>query len=733
MYRLAQHPLNDDAPSARGVSTAAWLTCTAVMTLAAWHGEAQAQAAASPVPPKVASPVDQTEARVLDTITVTGHRLPLSEFPGTVDVVDGDSLRHGQRRVNLSESVQRVPGFSVRDRGNYAQDLQVQSRGFGARSTFGVRGLRLVADGIPLSAADGQGQAAGFPLDTLDSIELLRGPLALQYGNAAGGVIVGRSELLGDAFLGADAWGDDLGAHRAALRWDGAGLRDAWRWRVAASHFRTPGERPHAKAERRHGVASVQWQPDRARRLQVTLNTLSQPWTQDPLGLTRAQWDANPRGGSPVAEAFDTRKRIASHQMGLRWEQEAVTGRTWWLSANAGVRDVAQFLAIPPAAQRAPTSAGGVVDVERLETGAELGHRWFGSRGSITAGIDVARLSEARRGFENFVDGRVGVRGRLRRNEDNRVTSLAVFALGEIPIGADFDALMGVRHVRSTFESRDRYFAAGNGDDSGRVEYAEHAVSLGMTRTFASGEVFASLGRGFETPTVTELSYRPDGEAGLNLGLQPAITRSVEAGARWRPAQHRMGITAYRIDGRGEIVAASSAGGRATYANAGATRREGLELGLDGDLGARWRYALAVTWMRARFTEGFRYRVFSDGVMQFREVAAGNTLPGIPPAEAFVEFAWRAANDRLEAAVEGRLSNRLYVDDRNTDSAPGQRVVGLRVIWQGRRPGWHGFARVDNLLDNDHVGSVIVNEANGRFFEPGAGRTVTIGFGWRTR
>lgn len=676
--------------------------------------------------------VDPAGARLLDTVTVTGRRLPLTSFPGAVDVVGGESLRDGQRRVNLSESIGRVPGFTVRDRGNFAQDLQVQSRGFGARSTFGIRGIRLVADGLPLSAVDGQSQAAGFALDTLDRIEVLRGPLALQYGNASGGAIIGYTELDAHDGAGADTWADDQGGHRTAVRWDGVHESSNWRWRLAGSHFRTRGERPHAAAERTHGVAHGEWRPDAASRLRLAINGLMQPWTEDPLGLTRAQWRADPHGGAPAAEAFDTRKRIANHQLGMRWDREPAAGRAWWFSAYGGARGIEQFLAIPVGAQASSTSAGGVVDVHRREGGFEVGQRWHDSRGSLAAGLEFAWLAEARRGYENFLGGALGVRGRLRRDEDNRVGSQSAFLVGEHGLGERWHALGGVRHVRSRFESRDEFLAPGNGDDSGSTRYAESALSVGVARRFARGEWFASLGRGFETPTVTELSYRPDGAAGFNLGLRPSDTRTIETGIRWRSGGRRVGVTLYRIEGRDEIVAAASIGGRASFANAGSTLREGLELGVDGSWNTRWRYAVAANWLRARFTEGFTYQVFSDGALQTRQVAAGNRLPGIPQADAFVELAWSSLDGRIGVATELRASDRVFVDDRNSDAAPGHAVMALRGTWGLSTRGWQAFARIDNLFDRDVVGSVIVNEGSARFYEPGAGRTVTLGLGWRS-
>lgn len=667
----------------------------------------------------------------LDTVSVTGRRLPLSAFPGAVDVINGDALRDGQRRVHLSESIGRVPGITVRDRGNLAQDLQVQSRGFGAQSTFGIRGIRLVADGVPLSAADGQGQAAGFPLDNLDRIEVLRGPLALQYGNAAGGAIVGHTDLDDEEGVALDAWVDQH-AQRVAGRWDGGAPRAGWRWRLAGSHHQTDGVRPHSAAERTQAVGNAEWRPDASQRLRLSVNSLGQPWTDDPLGLTRAQWEADPHGGAPAASLFDTRKRIANHQLGLRWEHESTTGRAGWLAGYGVVRHVEQFLAIPQGAQAAPTSAGGVVALDRREGGLEGGRRWSWGRGSLAAGIELTQLSEARRGYENFIGTSLGVRGRLRRDEDNRVTMQSAFLLGEWALDPRWHALAGLRHARSQFDSRDHYQGPGNGDDSGRVRYAENAASLGLARRHARGEVFASVGRGFETPTVTELSYRPDGSGGLNLELRPAHSASIEIGARWRSAGQRVGWTAYRIDGRDGIVAATSTGGRATFTNAGATRREGMELGIDGGWGSRWRYTLAANWLRARFSEAFSYRVFSDGAMQTRRVAAGNRMPGIARAEVFTEIGWRSPDGRVDVAMEGRASERVFVDDRNSDAAPGHALMAIRLALRSRDGRWNAFARIDNLLDRDHVGSVIVNEGNGRFFEPGSVRALTLGWGWRS-
>ncbi len=672
-----------------------------------------------------------TDARALDTVEVVGRTRPLSEFPGAVSVIHGDTIRDGQRQVSLSESLARVPGITVLDRQNYAQDLQIQSRGFGARSTFGIRGIKLIVDGIPSSAADGQGQGGNFPLGSLDRIEVLRGPLALQYGNAAGGAIIATTGLEGASGVTADGWMGNDDTYRAALRLDGASGNDAWRWRVQGSRFSTNGERRQSAAERSQLNTVAQWSPRENESVRVVLNALTQPGTQDPLGLTREQWQREPHGTDPAAMLFDTRKSIENHQAGLLWQREYATGREFRVGGYGIQREIVQFLALPMGAQIPASNSGGVIDLARRSKGVDASHRWSSARGAVAMGIELGHLDETRRGYENFVGNDLGVRGRLRRDENNQVRNREAYVIGDWHPAARWALLGAARHTRLSFSTDDHFIAPGNGDDSGRFDYSETAASLGVARAFDDGEVFASVGRGFETPTITELAYRPDGAAGFNRELTPAKIVSAEVGARWRFTDADTSIAAYRIDGEDEIVPALSRGGRASFTNAGRTRRDGIEASFAGKLGEQWSYTLVANALRARFTEDFSFRVATGAQVTTRTVAAGNRIPGVPRADGFAEIAWRDSSDRFVVAVEARASDRIAVDDRNSDFAPGYARFSTRFEWRGGSSGWHGFARVDNLLDREHVGSVIVNEGNARFFEPGAGRSFTVGVGWR--
>ena len=685
-------------------------------------------AAVAPAP--AATAPDSREQEALDRIQVAGHRLPLSDFPGAASVVEGRQLRDGQRQVSLAESLQSVPGVLALERHNHAQDLQLQSRGFGARSTFGIRGLALVVDGIPASALDGQGQASAFALSMLDRIEVLRGPLALPHGNAAGGAIVGESVLSDEDSVRLQAWTGTHGSHRGSLRMDRR--LGAVQARAGLSRFQTRGHRPHAAARRDEAHFLARWEPLPGHELRFGVDILRQPDTDDPLGLTPAQWRQDPHSTDAAALAHDTRKRIDNRQGGLHWRVAHGDGAETRASLWHVRRDIVQFLAIPASVQLAPSHSGGVIDMDRASTGLSLAHQRAMPGGAWAAGIEAGRLDEDRRGFENHLDGRSGLRGRLRRDERNRVEVRDAWASAERRLGDDWAMLAAARHGRLRFSSDDRYIAPGNGDDSGRLQYRETAFSAGLLRRLGTrGEAFASLGRGYETPTVTELAYRPDGSGGFNRDLRAARHASIETGLRWRGRRLEGSIAIFRIEVEDEIVQAASSGGRTSFANAARTRRDGLEAGLRGCPNPHLSWTLAANLIDARFRHGWATRVVRGGQVEWTWVPAGNRIPGIPRAGGFAALDWHRADRLLAASLEATARSAIPVDDRNRESAPGHVRAAFALRWRHPdTPGWHAFLRVDNLFDGRHVGSVIVNESNGRSFEPAPARSLTIGAGW---
>ena len=461
----------------------------------------------------------------------------------------------------------------------------------------------------------------------------------------------------------------------------------------------------------------------------MVYNGLRQPLAQDPLGLTRTAFARDPQSTDAVAASFDTRKTVREDQFGTQWRRGQAGAVELRVATYRIHRAIEQFLAVPPAAQTVPGSAGGVIDLHRASTGIDAAARWRFAHGSLALGVEVVRLDEERRGFENFVGNRFGVRGRLRRDENNRVDVVDLYASADYRFADDWTVLSGVRRSRLRFDSDDRYVA--NGDDSGGTRDENTALSLGVVRAFARGEAYASYGRGFETPTLNEMAYRRDGAAGFNRDLDVSRNQAYELGLRWRSADtsQRIEMALYRVDGEDEIVPALNRGGRASFANAGATRRDGIEFGASGDVGAHWRYAVAASWIDGRFVEGFAFVAQN----QTRIVAAGNRIPGVPRSDVFAEIEWRSGDGRWSSALESRMVGAIAVDDRNTDAAERHARIAWRGQWRAHDSGWHAFWRIDNLFDRRYAGSVIVNEANGRYFEPGAGHGFSLGVGWSGR
>ncbi len=673
----------------------------------------------------------QESTQTLDRVVVTATRTerPQLDVPASTDVLERDEVRDTHLRVNLSESLTRVPGLVVLNRQNYAQDLQISVRGFGARSTFGVRGVRLYADGIPATMPDGQGQVSHFALNATDRIEVLRGPFSALYGNSSGGVITLTTRLtpgpnefeLASAAGSYDTWRLGINA---------SGGTAPYAYAIDASRFSTEGYRDYSSATRDVVNVRAAALDTPLGRLRVTLNALDIPQAEDPLGLTRAQWQDDPRQASPQALQFKTRKSTDQQQLGAQLAGDLAQNWSYQAAAWGGRRSVTQFQAIPVAVQAPPNHPGGVIDFDRTYGGVDARVQWALDAAVLTLGVDVERLDEDRRGFENFIlqpTPVLGELGRLRRDESNVVESRDIYAQVESEFGARWRLLAGVRASQVEFRGADRFFA--NGDDSGRARYDSINPTIGVVyRPSLSTSVYASYGRGFETPTLNELAYRPDGSAGFNTALEPARSNNYEVGAKAALSRTLRGtLAAFLIDTENDIVVRTNAGGRSTFANAAATRRRGVEASVGWEPHSSLSLYAAVAAIRAEFAEPFFTCTAAPCTQPTVLVPAGNRLPGIPAYTSFIEAAYRVRE--TDITLDWRAQSKISVDDRNTDNAAGYGTVNLAVArtFVAGPAKLRAFLRIDNVLNARYIGSVIVNEANGRYFESAPGRTWLLG------
>lgn len=669
----------------------------------------------------------------LPTVTVTTPRGYLAPFevPGSVDRVEGEDIRAGRLQSQLSEGLAGVPGLQLQNRYNYAQDLQLSSRGFGARSTFGVRGVRLYVDGIPATLPDGQGQTSNIDIASLDRVEILRGPFSALYGNSSGGVLqafTARGE--GPPRLSYSAARASFGTWRQGTELSGAEGRVDYRFGV--NRFDTDGWRDHSAATRDLVNGKLGIALSGESRLTLILNRVDLT-AQDPLGLTAQQFAADPRQAT-LARTYDTRKSVLQNQLGLLWEHRVDAGRDLRVMVYGGQRETVQFLSIPPLVQLNPRHAGGVIDLERDYHGVDL--RWRSVRewsaGTIewVAGMSYDGMRERRRGYENYqglpTDPVLGTPGNLRRQERNEVTSLDPYAQVTFHIGDRWSVEAGVRRSRVQFRSTDQYITAGNGDDGGDSRYAE-TLPVASLRWQPTSDLafYASAGRGFETPTLNELSYRSDGGSGLNFALRPAVNDSVELGAKFRRSGHLMTLAVFETRTQDEIVTATSSGGRSAFQNAGRTRRQGIEVAWQSRIRAHWRSQLALTLLDATYRDAFCSPTPCAGGSS---VAAGNRIPGIARESLYASIGWMPEQG-WRTSAEFRAMSRVSVDDRNTARAPGYAIASIQAGYLKQWTRWEasGFARIDNVFDRRYAGSVIVNEANGRYFESAPGRNWALG------
>jgi len=682
--------------------------------------------------PAIFAPLSASAADNEQTMVVTASPGPVSELetPAAVSVVTGDDLRYAAPQINLSENLGSVPGLQILNRQNYAQDLQLSIRGFGSRSTYGVRGIRLYVDGIPATMPDGQGQTSNIDLNSVASVEVLRGPFSALYGNASGGVIDVKTET-GEAppTIETSSYYGSFGTWRYGLKASGAtgdGTQPGdVNYTVSSTRFTTHGFRDHSDARKNLANAKLGVRIDDVSTLTLLLNSVDIR-ANDPGGLSYSEWRDNPRQ-SPRGEQYDTRKTIRQTQAGLNYQRALSTSDDLSITAYAGQRETVQYQSIPAGPQRNPTHPGGVIDLSRHYQGIDsrLTHRdtlWT-LPVDVTVGLNYENMSENRKGFENFtLDNGVplyGVKGDKRRDERNLMWNLDPYLQSSWQLSDALSLDAGVRYSSIWFDANDYYITAANGDDSGEASYHKWLPAGALKyKVTDAWNVYLSAGRGFETPTINELSYRSGGQNGLNLALKPSTSDTVELGSKTRIGNGLFSAALFQTDTDNEIVVDASSGGRTTYKNAGKTRRQGLELSLDQQFAWDWKLKMAWTLLDAT------YRSNACGATDCN----GNRMPGIARNMGYASFGYQPEQGWY-AGADVHYMGDIMADDENSAKAPSYTVAGLNTGYKFLYERWalDLFGRVDNLFDKGYVGSVIVNESNGRYYEPAPGRNYGVG------
>lgn len=686
------------------------------------------------------------DVTVLPTLHVEATRTDTTylQTPASVFRIDAPQVDTSSQ-VNLTEVVKGVPSLQIRNRENYAQDLQLSMRGFGARSTFGVRGIRLYVDGIPATMPDGQGQTSNIDLSSLDHVEVLTGPFSSLYGNSSGGTILtSTKEGQGKDSIELSYSGGSHDKSRAGLVLQG-GAKGANEpsYIISSSYFDTDGYREHSGAEKVLNNAKLSWNLDDGSKINWVTNYVK-IHADDPQGLTHDQWNANPKQQVPFLKQFNVRKDIEQTQTGVTWSKPINDKNELYAMAYLGNRQVTQYQSIPKgevkleegkpiySGQASPKHAGGVIDFERNYYGADF--RWTGKEllpnTTLSVGVALDIMDEKRKGFENFnVNNVYGVKGNLRRDEDNTLWNIDPYLQASWQFLPTWRLDTGVRYSNVHYKSKDHFtsgpdqYGTVNGDDSGKTNYDKVLPSAALSwQILPELMAYVSYAKGFETPTFTEMAYRLDEESGFNFNLTASTSDTYETGLK---SQNQLGdftLAVFQTKTKDDIVSAGNSNGRSTFRNADKTLREGVEFAWNKKLWRDLTATASYTYLDATFDADI------PALGSIAQIPAGNAIPGIAKNQAYASLAWQPSHG-LYGGVDVQYMDKVYVNDTNSDAAPSYSVTSANVGYAWVMGDWkvNSFARVDNLFDKNYAGSVIVNDGNGRYFEPADGRNWSAG------
>ncbi len=675
---------------------------------------------------------DSAKARTLPEISVTVTRTPeaLDRVPYAVGVLGKNDLQRGQPTIGLDEALSNLPGVVVANRYNFSLDQRISIRGFGSRSNFGVRGLKILLDGVPQTLPDGQSQLTNVEFGTIGRAEVLRGASSSLYGNASGGVVSlqtepaapgpfatriraegGTGKRTGDDFYKWQSWSSGRAGNASGT--------------LSVSQFKTDGYRQHSAAEIRQLNAGADYTFSGTTIGTLRLSAADDPTAENPGALTLAEYLANPDSAAANNITRRADKDVQQQQLSLGVKHIDAGGNEMDVTVFGLLRNLKNPLAAPPPSGLGPT-IGTYVDIDRAVGGARVsGSRLLGSGGRaprLTAGADVQRMRDDRQNLR--ADAGVPTDSVL-IDQREKITELGPFA--QLLWSPDERLLVngGVRYDWVRFDVTDHHLTDGV-DNSGARTNSALSGSVGVS--WSEGERFipyANVSTSFETPTTTELVNQPNGAGGFNDQLKPQRAVNYEIGARGRPVP-QVSYTVALFLGRIQdaIVQQQEVGGRAFFVNAGRTHNDGAEVGLTVAPVNGLTLSGAYTYAHYRFAD---YKILSGTEV---DTLDGNRLPGVP--EHFWRFGLRTALPRgFYFDADHTISSSVVANDANTIfvDAWGAGVTNARIGWGGDAGSVNlaPFFGVNNLWDRRYIGSVTLNGVGGRVIEPAPRRVLYVG------
>lgn len=653
----------------------------------------------------------QDSTKILSPVVVTATRTEQDSFdlPMAIDKVEKSSIQDAQLRMTLSESLARVPGVTAPNRNLASSDPQISSRGFGSRSTFGTRGIRVYLDGIPISNPDGIGNPGNVDLGIVESVEVMRGPFSALYGNSSGGVIQLFSEKApATPQVKADYYTGSFNTQRSEVQ--AAGTQNGVEYLLDYSDFSSNGFRAQSRNNKAQATAKLGVNVSEDTKLTTIINWFDQ-FAQDPGGLTASEVNLNPAMASGNNVNNNARVYRGNKQVGFNLEKRVNADNAINFITYAGERYTYSYIATGAATWRNSR-------IDRSFYGAEA--RWTNSgklldrNYSLTAGLTVGQMEDDRKDISNA--------NVTSRNELQKARNVDQYVQGLWSVSERWDLHGGVRHTKVSQSVRD-YLPTVNGNGTGSVDYEKTTPVIGAVfKATPTLNFYANLGKGFETPTMIEVSYSDTTGNGPNLGLKPSTNTSIEVGSKWMASDStRLNLALFDISTENELVVTANSGAYTVYGNAAKTKRQGAELSVDTRFTRDLSGFLAYSFIDATFDQ--TYTANGNTIRQ------GNVIPGTYRQQFYGELAWKHQPIGFQTAVEARYNSKVYATDTNTASNDAYTIVNLRASLQQTFGNWKvtEYARIENLFDKSFVGAIRVNDTNQRYYEPAPGRNYIVG------
>ncbi|MFA7351381.1 MAG: TonB-dependent receptor [Methylotenera sp.] len=672
-----------------------------------------------------------SERIITAPVVVTATRVEQNSFdlPVAIDVVQQKDIQDGQLQMTLSESLIRTPGITAQNRTNQSQDPQISSRGFGSRSSFGVRGIRVYVDGIPLTMPDGQGQPGVVDISAIKSVEVMRGPFSALYGNSSGGVIQlitkdapKTAEIGGTVMFGSDD------TKRQIL--NAAGTAENIEYLLNVSNFETDGYRDNSSGDKQQATAKFKFNISEDTKLSALVNWFEQK-AQDPGGLDRARaFNSRTRDNVVPAILFANTNVKRDHtQVGFNLEHAFNENNKLSIIPYVGTRMNAQVLTTSPLATALANTNARLSEIDREFYGTDV--RWDNTGAlanmpySLSLGLNYGKSKDVRKDTNILTNGVTS--NVANRNEDNIVNNFDQYIQGKLSILDNVDLHAGARHTKVNLKVKDHLISGFNLDNSGSIEYKKTTPVIGAVwKVTPALNLYANYGRGFETPTFFEAGFdSTTGSAQPNLSLKPSESRNIELGAKAFIGDNTQAtLNLFRITTKDELVVSDSANGKTVYTNANDTKRTGAELSIESQFANNISTYLSYSLLNAKFDSDFTNQKSTP-----ETITSGNKIPGTYKTQLYAEIAWKYQPLGFNTAFEARHNSKVYANDTNTETAPSYTIFNLRAGFEQALANWHfsEYLRVENMFDKNYIGSVRVNDGNALFFEPAAERNYLLG------